>query len=58
MGIWKESKQPNGLNGFIVLVHMGTDVRRKDKFYDHLGKIIDQLKKEGYQFVDIRELLQ
>ncbi|MEN5233731.1 polysaccharide deacetylase family protein [Sphingobacterium faecium] len=58
MGIWKESKQPNGLNGFIVLVHMGTDVRRKDKFYDRLGKIIDQLKKEGYQFVDIRELLQ
>lgn len=58
MGIWKESKQPNGLNGFIVLVHMGTDIRRKDKFYDRLGKIVDQLKIEGYQFVDIRELLQ
>ncbi|WP_235212296.1 polysaccharide deacetylase family protein [Sphingobacterium sp. ML3W] len=57
-GLWKENKKPNGLNGFIVLIHMGTDSRRKDKFYDRLGEMIDQLKGEGYQFVDIRALLQ
>ncbi|MDH5825118.1 polysaccharide deacetylase family protein [Sphingobacterium sp. SG20118] len=57
-GLWKENKKPNGLNGFIVLIHMGTDSRRKDKFYDRLGEMIDQLKREGYQFVDIRALLQ
>ncbi|UIR56092.1 polysaccharide deacetylase family protein [Sphingobacterium sp. SRCM116780] len=57
-GIWKENEKADGLNGFIILVHMGTDARRKDKFYDHLGKMIDQLKTEGYQFVDIRTLLQ
>ena len=56
-GIWKANSKPNGLNGFIVLIHMGTDARRKDKFYDRLGKMIDELKKEGYQFVDIRVLL-
>ncbi|MCW2262350.1 polysaccharide deacetylase family protein [Sphingobacterium sp. JUb78] len=57
-GLWEQNKKLNGLNGFIILIHMGTDSRRKDKFYHRLGKIIDKLKKEEYQFVDIRELLQ
>lgn len=57
-GLWEQNKKLNGLNGFIILIHMGTDSRRKDKFYHRLGKILDKLKKEEYQFVDIRELLQ
>lgn len=57
-GLWEQNKKLNGLNGFIILIHMGTDSRRKDKFYHRLGKIIDKLKKEEYQFVDIRVLLQ
>lgn len=57
-GLWEQHKKLNGLNGFIILIHMGTDSRRKDKFYARLGKMIDELKKEGYQFVDIRVLLQ
>ncbi|RZL52865.1 MAG: polysaccharide deacetylase family protein, partial [Pedobacter sp.] len=27
----------SGLNGFILLLHIGTDPRRKDKFYDRLN---------------------
>lgn len=57
-GLWEQNKKLNGLNGFIILIHMGTDSRRKDKFYHRLGQMIDQLKKEEYQFVDIRELIQ
>lgn len=38
------------LNGAIILVHLGTDPRRKDKFYDHLGPLIDTLTKIGYSF--------
>lgn len=45
------------LNGVILLVHAGTDPRRKDKFYDQLNKLIIELKKQGYQFKKIDELL-
>jgi endoglucanase len=46
-----------GLNGFILLVHIGTDPRRTDKFYLLLPSLIDELKEKGYQFVRIDELL-
>ena len=52
-----EKKSPAGLNGFILLVHIGTDPRRKDKFYHHLPDLIGQLKAKNYQFVRINELL-
>jgi endoglucanase len=45
------------LNGVILLVHAGTDPRRKDKFYTKLNKLISELKKEGYQFKKINELV-
>jgi len=47
----------SGLNGFMVLIHMGTDERRKDKLHHHLDDIIKILKKKGYQIVDIPGLL-
>lgn len=52
-----ENKSANGLNGFILLIHIGTDPRRKDKLYDHLFTLIQDLKKRGYGFVRINELL-
>ncbi len=45
-----ESSSSNKLNGAIVLIHLGTDPRRKDKFYDKLPQILQQLKAKGYQF--------
>lgn len=47
-----------GLNGFLILIHMGTDGRRKDKLYHHLDDIISILKGKGYQLVDVPDLLK
>lgn len=40
-----------GLNGFVLLLHIGTDPRRTDKFYYRLPALIDLLKEKGYRFV-------
>jgi peptidoglycan/xylan/chitin deacetylase (PgdA/CDA1 family) len=48
---------PQKLNGAILLIHAGTDPRRKDKLYDRLDELITLLKKEGYQFLRIGNLL-
>lgn len=53
-----EQKDKNGLNGFILLLHIGTDPRRKEKFYSQLPELITGLQNKGYQFLRIDELLQ
>jgi peptidoglycan/xylan/chitin deacetylase (PgdA/CDA1 family) len=52
-----EQQSPQGLNGFILLLHLGTDPRRKDKFYSYLPELIHELKSRGYRFTRIDELL-
>lgn len=52
-----EKIQPNGLNGFVLLIHFGTDPRRIDKLYLHLPALIKELKNRGYDFLKINELL-
>ncbi len=52
-----ENKSSNGLNGFILLVHIGMDNRRTDKFYMLLETLIKDLSSKGYTFVRIDELL-
>lgn len=52
-----EQTSSSGLNGFILLVHIGTDPRRKDKFYQYLPDLIKELKSKQYRFVRINELL-
>jgi len=54
---FNESKA-SGLNGFILLLHIGTDPRRKDKFYLQLQKLIAYLKDNGYDLVRINNLLE
>lgn len=44
------------LNGTILLIHAGTDPRRKDKLYSHLPAIISELKTKGYNFSRIDNL--
>ena len=51
-----EATNPNHLNGAILLIHAGTDPRRKDKLYDHLDELIVYLKQKGYQLKDIYRL--
>ncbi len=52
-----ETSSPSGFNGFILLVHIGTDPRRKDKFYKYLPDLIKEIKNKGYRWVRIDELL-
>lgn len=44
-----EKKDPNGLNGCIMLIHLGTAPERTDKFYNRLGELVHYLKQKGYQ---------
>ena len=50
-------EKKESLNGFILLLHVGTDPRRKDKFYDKLPELLKQLKLKGYKPVVINQLL-
>jgi len=58
-GILKyEQSTPEGLNGAILLLHLGTDPRRTDKFYLRLPQLLKFLRDKGYQFQTIDELLR
>lgn len=48
----------NLFNGAIVLIHAGTDQRRRDKLYNRLAEIIRSFKAAGFQLKRIDELLQ
>jgi endoglucanase len=53
-----EKKRSSGLNGFILLLHIGTDPKRTDKFYYRLPQLLKWLKQKGYQLETINELLK
>lgn len=50
-------EESNNLNGFILLVHIGTAQERKDKFYFNLDDLIFEILERGYSFKRIDELL-
>jgi len=50
-----EQKDLHGLNGFMLLLHVGS--QRKDKTFLLLGELVTELKKRGYDFVRVDELL-
>ncbi len=52
-----ESRNPTGLNGFILLMHIGTAQERKDKLYRLLPGLLQWLRQKGYALVRIDELL-
>jgi peptidoglycan/xylan/chitin deacetylase (PgdA/CDA1 family) len=56
--IEKEKSDANGLNGFILLLHIGTDARRTDKFYNKLDDLLKELKKKGYESSSIDDILK
>jgi peptidoglycan/xylan/chitin deacetylase (PgdA/CDA1 family) len=51
--------QPQGINGGIILMHLGT-VRKDSSAQVHriLGKLIDELQGLGYRFVTVSEMLK
>ncbi|MEO8649538.1 MAG: glycoside hydrolase family 9 protein, partial [Acidobacteriota bacterium] len=52
-----ESKDPNGLNGFILLTHIGSGPKRTDKFHNKIDELIQWLKDRGYEPVRVDLLL-
>lgn len=53
-----ERNHSNGLNGFILLTHIGVDPRRTDKFYLKLDGLVTELEKRGYRFTSLMEGIQ
>jgi len=51
-----ERKDPHGLNGFVLLLHLGSG--RKDPFHPMLGPLCDELSKRGYEFERVDGLLR
>ena len=54
----QQAQNKNAFNGAIILIHAGTDARRKDKLYNKLNELIGWLKMNGYSFKRIDELLK
>lgn len=52
-----ESTSSCGMNGYILLVHIGTHPDRKDKFYAQLPALIDELRKRGYRFGSLKRFI-
>jgi len=52
-----EQADPHGLNGFILLLHLGSGPGRTDKFPARFGELLDYLAGRGYEFVRVDELL-
>ena len=48
-------EKEKGLNGNILLIHLGTEEARTDKFYARLPELIRALQHRGYQFVPLTE---
>ncbi|MCX6253257.1 MAG: glycoside hydrolase family 9 protein [Bacteroidia bacterium] len=45
-----------GMNGYILLIHPGTDPRRTDKFYLRLDSILTYLENKNYSFHSFSEI--
>lgn len=52
----RERRDAHGLNGFILLLHLGSG--RNDPFHPRLGPLCDELKKRGYDFLRVDEMLK
>ncbi|MEO8572664.1 MAG: glycoside hydrolase family 9 protein [Pyrinomonadaceae bacterium] len=53
-----EASEPNGLNGFILLSHIGAGPQRSDKFFDKLDSLIGWLRSKNYEMVRVDDLLK
>ena len=54
----REREDPHGLNGYLLLLHIGAGPARADKMHGRLGGLLDALSALGYRFVRVDELLR
>ncbi len=52
-----ESTDPHGLNGFLLLMHLGAGPARTDKMHARLPDLLRELNERGYSFERIDRLL-
>jgi peptidoglycan/xylan/chitin deacetylase (PgdA/CDA1 family) len=53
----REQKDPHGLSGALLLMHMGAGPGRADKMHHRLGELLDALAARGYAFVRVDEMV-
>lgn len=53
-----EISMASGLNGYLLLMHLGADERRTDKLYNRLDEVILKLKSRGYSFTTLSATIQ
>jgi peptidoglycan/xylan/chitin deacetylase (PgdA/CDA1 family) len=53
-----ENKLPTGLNGALLLMHIGTDPKRTDKLYHLLPELLQWLAEKNYTFLTVSGLLK
>ena len=56
--VTRERSDPAGLNGFILLLHMGAGPGRADKFHVRFGELLDFLATRNCRLVRVDELLR
>ena len=54
----RERHDPHGLNGFLLLLHVGAGPGRLDKFHTRFPELLDTLARRGYRFVGVDTLLE
>lgn len=54
----RERDDPHGLNGFVLLLHLGAGPGRTDKFHSRIDDLLEALVARGYAFVRIDELVR
>jgi peptidoglycan/xylan/chitin deacetylase (PgdA/CDA1 family) len=54
----RERVDPDGLNGGLLLLHIGAGPGRTDKMHERFGGLLDDLSARGYRFVRVDELLR
>jgi peptidoglycan/xylan/chitin deacetylase (PgdA/CDA1 family) len=54
----REQQDPSGLNGFLLLLHLGAGPKRTDKLHTHFGTLLDELVDKGYELVRVDTLLE
>jgi peptidoglycan/xylan/chitin deacetylase (PgdA/CDA1 family) len=52
-----EARPPDGLNGFLLLLHVGVGPERTDKMHRYVGRLADDLRRRDYRLVRVDELL-
>lgn len=55
-GLLRQTQSPNGLNGGIILMHLGTEREGESRADTILEKLMDELERQGYTFVSVDQV--